>query len=70
MVAHANEGTGTDSNEEIRKLLEVLPSNLRSLVEERTDFGQLIEVVLDLGRKPTARFPTGEVALRDAPLER
>ena len=38
-------------------LLDVLPAHLRAALERRPDLDQLLEVVLDLGRKPEARFP-------------
>ena len=38
-------------------LLDVLPPHLRIVLERHSDLDQLLEVVLDLGRKPEARFP-------------
>lgn len=31
---------------------------------------QLVEVVMDLGRPPLARFPSGDAVLREAPMSR
>ena len=44
-------------------LLDVLPPYLRSALERHSDLDQLLEVVLDLGRKPEARFPSEAFAL-------
>ncbi len=46
-------------------LLGVVPPQLREALEQREDLDTLLEVVLDLGRVPEARFPTGVVHLND-----
>ena len=46
-------------------LLEGLPPHLREALEQRADLETLLEVVLDLGRLPEARFPTGVVHLSE-----
>jgi len=46
-------------------LLEVLPPHLREALEHRGDLETLLEVVLDLGRLPEARFPSGVVHLSE-----
>jgi stage III sporulation protein SpoIIIAA len=46
-------------------LLGALPPDILAAVQELTDTSQLIEVVMDLGRKPEARFTEGEVTLLD-----
>ncbi|HXF81705.1 MAG TPA: AAA family ATPase, partial [bacterium] len=46
-------------------LLEVLPPHLREALEQRGDLETLLEVVLDLGRLPEARFPGGVVHLSE-----
>ena len=46
-------------------LLGVLPPHLREALEQREDIESLLEVVLDLGRIPEARFPSGVVALSE-----
>lgn len=51
-------------------LLVVLPANLRSALERRPDLDGLLEVVLDLGRKPEARFPNEALALDDGFVDR
>jgi stage III sporulation protein SpoIIIAA len=45
-----------DLNEELQLLIEVLPPHIREKVEYRQEFTLLLEIVLDLGRNPEARF--------------
>jgi len=47
-------------------LLGVLPPPIRAAVEQQPDLDELLEVVLDLGREPEARFPGRAVRLSDA----
>ncbi|MFI0403718.1 MAG: AAA family ATPase, partial [Cyanobium sp.] len=56
--------------DDLDRLLEVLPERVRGDLgtEERRD--QLLEVVLDLGRIPEARYPGTAIALGDTPIER
>ncbi len=51
-----------DVHDETALLIDVLPSRVAGAVRERGDDG-LIEVILDLGRVPTARYMSGEVVL-------
>ncbi|MBI2973717.1 MAG: AAA family ATPase, partial [Armatimonadetes bacterium] len=44
-------------------LLQVLPSHLRDELERQNNQDALLEVVLDLGRKPEARFPGRVISL-------
>ncbi|KAM7267408.1 hypothetical protein ACFE04_009574 [Oxalis oulophora] len=55
-------GASTSSNVvvELELLLDVLPMSMRRELGKHGDIGELIEVVMDLGRKPLARFPTGD----------
>ncbi len=46
-------------------LLGVLPPQIRAAVEQQPDLDELLEVVLDLGREPEARFPGRAVRLTD-----
>ncbi len=53
------------------ELLEVLPPRIRERLECLGDIGDLLEVVLDLGRRPEARFPGGRfVYLDENPVKR
>ena len=45
-----------NSTDDLQLLLEVLPPHIRERVESRRDLPPLIEIVLDLGRNPEARF--------------
>jgi len=49
-------------------LLAVLPAALRERLAGRDDLGELLEIVLDLGRLPEARFAQRTIDLDDAPL--
>lgn len=45
--------------DDLDKLLEILPDFVRAPLEQHKDKKLLIEVVMDLGRRPEARFPAG-----------
>jgi hypothetical protein len=51
--------------EELSQLLDLLPGDIRTRVEEHPERDRLVEIVLDLGRKPMARFPSGDVYLSE-----
>ncbi len=51
--------------EDLRKLLAILPEEIRSRIQAIGHEEELLEVVLDLGRRPAARYVTGEKTLRD-----
>ncbi|KAK6946653.1 Stage III sporulation protein AA, AAA+ ATPase domain [Dillenia turbinata] len=53
---------------ELGRLLSLLPEEMRRKVSEHPELYELIEVVLDLGRKPLARFPSGDFVLSDHPI--
>ena len=61
--------TATDRNREttddLDLLLAALPPEIVAAVHALSDRTSLIEVVLDLGRRPEARFPDSEVTLLD-----
>ena len=46
-------------NNDLEKLIENLPFFLQNQLEQHNDKEQLIEIVLDLGRRPEARFING-----------
>ena len=50
---------------ELDRLLEVLPQRVVDALQANDQLDDLLEVVLDLGRKPEARFPSGDVCLDD-----
>jgi stage III sporulation protein SpoIIIAA len=49
--------------DDLDALLDILPPHVRQTLVELEDRRGLLEVVLDLGRTPEARFPQGEVIL-------
>lgn len=54
----------------LEKLFEVLPSYVRKWLEEQKNSEDLIEVIMDLGRSPEARFSSGFVVLSERVIER
>ena len=56
--------------DDLDALLDVLPSNVRHAVEKINDSDNLLEIILDLGRVPTARFVEREIVLRDTEVTR
>ncbi len=54
--------------DDLTQLLAVLPESIRVALEVHPRLSTLIEVVMDLGRYPEARFPDGAEYLRDTPI--
>ena len=54
----------------ISELKRVLPSNLNAALDHIGNTEDLLEIVLDLGRVPTARFVEGEVVLLESEVTR
>jgi len=54
--------------DDLEAMLKVFPPELAEAVRQRDNFDDLLEVVMDLGRKPTARFVDGEYVLLDRPV--
>ena len=54
--------------DDLEAMLAVFPPEVASAVQSRDNFDNLLEVILDLGRNPSARFTTGEVELLDNPV--
>ncbi len=50
-------------------LLDILPPHIKRPLVQQKDISELLEVVLDLGRTPEARFPSREVILNDREVE-
>ena len=46
-------------DEDLNKLLENLPFFIKQHVNSHIHKDKIIEIILDLGRRPEARFPTG-----------
>jgi stage III sporulation protein SpoIIIAA len=56
--------------DDLALLLAVLPAELRARVASLPEMSELLEIVLDLGRVPEARFPHRAVDLGDRALDR
>jgi len=54
--------------DDLEAMLAVFPPEVASAVQSRDNFDNLLEVILDLGRNPSARFTSGEVELLDNPV--
>lgn len=63
--------TRREITDNLDELLEVLPPRIRDRLERLGDLNDLLEIVLDLGRQPEARFPGGKfVYLGEEPVKR
>ena len=58
------------AQDELRQLLGVLPPRVLSGLQRQDDLEDLLEIVLDLGRPPEARFSSGDVILDEEPTSR
>ncbi|KAK6233929.1 hypothetical protein QUC31_006335 [Theobroma cacao] len=70
--ASASTSTSTSRVEaptELELFLEMLPLRMRRELCGHEEIGELIEVVLDLGRKPLARFPSGDWVISEQPVK-
>jgi len=56
--------------DDLEALMDVLPADIRQAVLRADDSENLLEVILDLGRVPTARFVDREITLRDTEVTR
>ena len=72
MVTVQGEGRDTEKREkeqlELDLVLNVLPPGVAEVLRARDDLDQLLEVVLDLGRLPEARFVSGDTDLDESPV--
>jgi stage III sporulation protein SpoIIIAA len=56
--------------DDLDALLDVLPVAVREAVKKKNNSDNLLEIILDLGRVPTARFVEEEIALSDQEVTR
>ena len=49
--------------DDLDTLLDIFPDHIRETLHQQADISQLLEIIMDLGRPPEARFPSLEVAL-------
>ncbi len=54
--------------DDLQKLLDILPQDLQQILEKHPLRDSLVEVVLDLGRRPEARFPNQAEYLSETPV--
>jgi len=50
---------------ELEAFLEVVPARMRRGLALHQEVRDLVEVVMDLGRRPVARFPSGDWVISD-----
>jgi stage III sporulation protein SpoIIIAA len=60
----------TQLMQDLRMLLAILPDSVRKRIEEIGREDELLEVVLDLGRRPAAHYVSGERTLRETEVSR
>ena len=56
--------------DDLDALLNVLPKTIVTAVHKANDYDRLLEIILDLGRIPTARYVDREVALSEKEITR
>jgi len=49
--------------DDLDALLDILPDHIRKTLNEQPDISELVEVVMDLGRPPEARFFNREIII-------
>ena len=59
----------TRITDNLQQLFQVLPVDIQESLRSRFGDQELLEIVLDLGRNPEARFVTGSTDLLDRPVE-
>ena len=71
LVPVENVALGSASiTDDLNKLLDILPAEIRALLERHHLLNRLVEVVMDLGRRPEARFPGRTEYLSEKPVSR
>ncbi|KAM7495413.1 hypothetical protein LguiB_030022 [Lonicera macranthoides] len=68
LISPSSQSLDDDFDVELGRLLALLPEEMRRRLNEHPELHQMIEVVMDLGRKPLARFPTGDFVLSEHPI--
>jgi stage III sporulation protein SpoIIIAA len=56
--------------DDLDALLNVLPQSIVEAVHKANNYDKLLEIILDLGRIPTARFVENEISLRETEITR
>lgn len=60
---------GDEVVSDLNLFLEIVPLRMRHELFRHEEIGELIEVVMDLGRKPLARFPSGDSVISEQPVK-
>ncbi|KAM7463861.1 hypothetical protein LguiA_031982 [Lonicera macranthoides] len=68
-VSSNSASTSRSDVPELDLFLELVPLRMRKELFKHAEIGDLIEVVMDLGRKPLARFPSGDLVISDLPVK-
>ena len=55
---------------DLDSLLSALPERIQNAIRSNEQYNELLEIVMDLGRVPEARFVSGDVILDDTVVER
>ena len=66
----SHELPGKEITDDLDLLLGVLPPHIKEALQKQSDFKNLIEVVMDLGRPAEARFPNRAIYLGDRTITR
>lgn len=61
--------SGSESVPELNLFLELVPLRMRNELYGHQEIGDLIEIVMDLGRVPLARFPSGDWVISEQPVK-
>lgn len=67
-VSELNSASSMPSTDDLSRLLSILPPTIRQQIEQHPQSATLVEVVMDLGRRPEARFPGVAEYLSEAPV--
>lgn len=68
MVEENRSGQRTEVTDNLDRLLEIFPSEIREKLKQHPSKDSLVEVVMDLGRFPEVRFPEGAEYLSETPI--
>lgn len=68
VLSSVNQKDNRQVTDDLEKLLEILPDSIRDRLKQHPQKDSLVEVVLDLGRRPEARFPGIAEYLSEVPV--
>ncbi|XP_016501423.2 protein SEEDLING PLASTID DEVELOPMENT 1 [Nicotiana tabacum] len=69
LVSSNSTSTSSPMISDLDLFLEIVPLRMRNELFRHQEIGELIEVVMDLGRKPLARFPSGDWVISEQPVK-